>query len=415
MVGIVQQNRFSQPPTGRGVGISQSIANRGLASLQMDEARMGLQTSRDQAALSSLAAGAIQLKQIQGPEKKREFLINRIGQLRKAGTPTGDSEEALQMIDQGRFDELEQATDQAIQIGQRMSGRGASPRAFAPQTIRKVIGENPDGSEKTGLFNVSQVFDPATREMKTVETPLAGELVTSTGETIGQQRLGEVETAGLTKAAQQGAIAETAADIEGEKVLGRVKAEAKTAPLVAKTKSKIETALSLAREEASAKGETMTELKRARAAMPGLQDVIGQLKELAPIATSTLGGRVFDSVIKESGFGSTKGANARAKFTALINNQVLPLLKPTFGAAFTVGEGDSLRATMGDVDASPAQKLEQLEAFIDQKVRDIETKELELGQAQEPQPAGGVQDGQTATNPQTGEKIIFSGGQWVPA
>ena len=29
--------------------------------------------------------------------------------------------------------------------------------------------------------------------------------------------------------------------------------------------------------------------------------------------------------------------------------------------------------------------------------------------------AGAVQDGQTATNPQTGEKIIFSGGQWVPA
>ena len=90
----------------------------------MDEAKMGLQTSRDQAALSSLAAGAIQLKQIQGPEKKRQFLISRIGELRRAGTPSGDSEEALQMLDEGRFDELEKVTDQAIQIGQRLSGKG---------------------------------------------------------------------------------------------------------------------------------------------------------------------------------------------------------------------------------------------------------------------------------------------------
>lgn len=28
---------------------------------------------------------------------------------------------------------------------------------------------------------------------------------------------------------------------------------------------------------------------------------------------------------------------------------------------------------------------------------------------------GGVQEGQTATNPQTNEKVIFRGGQWVPA
>lgn len=30
-------------------------------------------------------------------------------------------------------------------------------------------------------------------------------------------------------------------------------------------------------------------------------------------------------------------------------------------------------------------------------------------------PQGGVQEGRTATNPQTGEKLMFRGGQWVPA
>jgi hypothetical protein len=31
------------------------------------------------------------------------------------------------------------------------------------------------------------------------------------------------------------------------------------------------------------------------------------------------------------------------------------------------------------------------------------------------QAGGGVEEGQTATNPQTGEKLMFRGGQWVPA
>jgi len=84
--------------------------------------------------------------------------------------------------------------------------------------------------------------------------------------------------------------------------------------------------------------------------------------------------------VKESGFGSTEGANARAKFIAIINNQVLPLLKSTFGAAFTEREGDTLKATMGDPNASPEQKMIQLEAFIDQKVRDIQSKQREVGE-----------------------------------
>jgi hypothetical protein len=114
------------------------------------------------------------------------------------------------------------------------------------------------------------------------------------------------------------------------------------------------------------------------AALPGLRDTVDQLKNLSGIATSTMGGRVFDIASKELGFGSTKGANASAKWVAIVNNQVLPLLKPTFGAAFTVAEGNSLRATMGDVNASPAEKMATLEAFIAQKEQDIITKGREL-------------------------------------
>ena len=155
--------------------------------------------------------------------------------------------------------------------------------------------------------------------------------------------------------------------VEGEKLKQQRKHKPAIAALV-----------KLAEKEAIERGDVLTALQRSQAALPGLTDAVGQLKELATIATSTLGGKIFDAAVKQTGFGSTKGATARAKFIAIVNNQVLPLLKETFGAAFTAQEGESLKATMGDPDSSPAEKQVQLEAFIEQKTRDIQTKKTQL-------------------------------------
>ena len=160
--------------------------------------------------------------------------------------------------------------------------------------------------------------------------------------------------------------AETSAS-EGSKLIQQKKHKPVIAALV-----------KLAEKEAVERGDTLTALQRSQAALPGLKDAVGQLRELASLATSTWGGSVFDVAVKQTGFGSTKGATAKAKFIAIVNNQVLPLLKETFGAAFTATEGESLKATMGDPDASPDAKMAQLDAFIDQKMRDIETKKTQL-------------------------------------
>lgn len=136
----------------------------------------------------------------------------------------------------------------------------------------------------------------------------------------------------------------------------------------------------LAEAAATERGEVLTDLSRMEATLPNLVTVTDQLKELALIATSTLGGRVFDVASKEFGFGATKGSTAKAKFIAIINNQVLPLLKPTFGGSFTVTEGDSLKATLGDPNATVEAKLATLSAFIEQKERDIRGKQAQLDQ-----------------------------------
>lgn len=105
--------------------------------------------------------------------------------------------------------------------------------------------------------------------------------------------------------------------------------------------------------------------------LPGLRTVIDDLTALADTATYTMSGQAMDNVKRELGLPVGQGAIDRASYIAIVDNQVLPLLRDTFGAAFTQKEGESLRATLGDPNKSPAEKKAILNAFITQKERDI--------------------------------------------
>ncbi len=230
--------------------------------------------------------------------------------------------------------------------------------------------------ERRDLINdLKGAIDPVTNKLIPEEKMTAMQraaaidlgLLARRGTITGQERIAGDQDLTQRVAKSQGQIAKG-------KETGKLSAELKYKPA-------IQAAVKAVEAEAKANAETFTSLKRANAALPGLTEVVEQLKALAPIATNTFGGRAFDSVVKELGFGGTKGATARAKFVSLINNQVLPLLRETFGAAFTAQEGESLKATMGDVNASAEEKIAQLNAFIEQKYRDIESKQHELNQS----------------------------------
>lgn len=105
--------------------------------------------------------------------------------------------------------------------------------------------------------------------------------------------------------------------------------------------------------------------------IPGLRSVVDTLTQLADTATYTQSGQIMDSVKRELGLPVGQGAIDRASYIAIVDNQVLPLLRDTFGAAFTQKEGETLRATLGAPNVSPAEKKAILEAFISQKERDI--------------------------------------------
>lgn len=75
-----------------------------------------------------------------------------------------------------------------------------------------------------------------------------------------------------------------------------------------------------------------------------------------------------------------EGATARKEYMSLVDNQILPLLRQTFGAQFTAKEGESLKATLGDPDATPEQKDAVIRSFIDQKKQTINSLEREAGE-----------------------------------
>ncbi|WP_304190898.1 hypothetical protein [Lentibacter algarum] len=135
--------------------------------------------------------------------------------------------------------------------------------------------------------------------------------------------------------------------------------------------------------------EKATELSEMERNLGSLRVTIDQLSALSDQATYTALGRASNEVRKQLGLEPSEGAVARAEYIAVVDNQILPLLKQTFGAAFTASEGDTLRATLGDPDKTPAEKKVVLDAFIAQKERDYAAL---TGGAPAPATSGGATD-----------------------
>jgi hypothetical protein len=124
--------------------------------------------------------------------------------------------------------------------------------------------------------------------------------------------------------------------------------------------------------------DTVESLKSMSSKIPQLVETVNKLSELGNKATYTMGGQGIDWLAKQAGI-STEGAVARTEYGSIVDNQVLPILKDTFGAQFTKAEGDALRATLGDKDTTPAEKNAVLNSFIRQKLNDVSALGIKAG------------------------------------
>jgi len=111
------------------------------------------------------------------------------------------------------------------------------------------------------------------------------------------------------------------------------------------------------------------------ASMPHLEQVVKDLHTLGQKATYTLAGQGVNTVKRQLGMKVGDPAAARVEYMKKIDNEVLPLLRQTFGAQFTLVEGQELRTTLGDPDKSPEEKDAALKAFIEARRAQILTKQ----------------------------------------
>lgn len=136
------------------------------------------------------------------------------------------------------------------------------------------------------------------------------------------------------------------------------------------------------------RGEAMALLENMQSKMPGLETVVGELDKLSDTATYTYGGQAVDFAMRQLGAEPRESAIARADYIAKVDNEILPLLRITFGAAFTEKEGNSLKATLGDPNAHPREKQSILRAFIQQKRRQVQALAARFKNATAEPPAG---------------------------
>ena len=338
-----------------------------LANLQkLDASQLNNISAREQNRLKSTTIGSQELLNL--PQEKRlPALLSRqsdFQQRKAAGEPVDDVDTseiiaAYQSGDPQQIEIANQLLEQNVQLGEKLGFLSG--------------GENSGlASAKTEILSTGASIMALPDRTTEVRNPL-GEVVT------GQERIDVLDAARKERIARDAERQRAVGDIQTEQEITGAggKEDAKLNSQL-KLKPQVEAEVTKARALAAEQGTLFTDLNQMQAALPSLRNTVGSLRELAPIATSTIGGKIFDTVTKETGFGATKGATARAKFIAIINNQVLPLLKPTFGGSFSIQEGAELKATMGDPNGTPAEKMAQLDAFIEQKVRDVEAKELQL-------------------------------------
>lgn len=133
-------------------------------------------------------------------------------------------------------------------------------------------------------------------------------------------------------------------------------------------------------ESGKSQAARSSELKELEATLPQLMATVEQLSDLGQKATYTMAGQGLDIARRELGLKPREAAVARREYISLVDNQILPLLRQIFGSQFTEREGESLKRTLGDVNASPEEKDAVLRSFINQKVEQIQTLRRQMDQ-----------------------------------
>jgi hypothetical protein len=299
--------------------IQQGLAlreQREMAPMRQEEAGLQLQGTRDTARVQSIVDGAKQLKLINSPQGKLDFLLQRRNQLQTSGLPTNDTDEAIQLAQSGNFEQLEAVTDQAINFGRQFTGGGATAeQRNRAGLLRDLQSSNPDVAEsaKVGLGLAGRALGAKIVDLgggfKGIVDPQSKEFtpITRNGQPVTPEDVAQFK--------QQSKRAEAIGTGTGEGVAGRIQ-------------NRIEIGTD------------------AAAGLPRLKRLIELSKT---VETGGLDAISLD-VRRRLGLETAD----EGEFLAGLGRNVLSQLRPIFGAAFTAKEGDKLDRIEAGVFKSPA-------------------------------------------------------------
>lgn len=305
--------------------------------------------AREKSRLSSSIIGAVQLKQfldagdLAGAEsfltRRRQALQSRMAY--GENLDTQETDYALEALKSGNLQELKNGVDGLIAAGQVYGITGGFSNA--PSNVKEWTYYNSlsaeDQKRYLNMKRANQTLNLGGTQMVVGPT---GAPVASYGVTLRPEDVPE------------NAFAKSAATSKGSQV-------------------------------GQAAGEAAAKLSSMEAQLPRLVAIAEKLGKLSETATYTQAGNLVNSVYREAGLAVPQGAVDKAAYEAVVDNEILPLLRQTFGAQFTAAEGDRLKATLGDVKKSPEEKKAVLSAFIEQKVGQISSLRAQTGHAAQPQ------------------------------
>ena len=364
-----EREKALQPLRHRLLGAQVTTAEQGVATPQQIGLERQLKRLNSVADASQFMLPKMEAGDFSGVRSDLELRRQSILAAAQQGqdVDTTETDEAIQLLDSNP-ELLKQRMRQAIQARNAIKSR--NPSAF--QKGASFLVNTPEGQ---GI--ATNVFDPSGGSQR-VETTLFGEGVTPVsrmGETAEQQSTRKIAEARGTEEARAGVRLETEPEITQRTTEAQEQAKLKTR---LKLGPRVEAAIADAKRSATVKGEALTELDRMNAALPELRASVEQLKNLAPLATHTLVGKGFNALVQELGFGATTGKTARDRFISIMRNQILPMLKPTFGGIVSDSERKALMETMADPDSPPETKIATLNDFLNRKEQQAINKGKEV-------------------------------------
>lgn len=326
---------------------------------KMDE--LGRMMRKDN--ILSIALGADQALNIQDPFERQAFLADRKNEVEARGGNASETDFLIGLP----HEEQTQALEGLVEVGRNFAGYG--------------------GGSGAGLGTDARFFGDLTKDLSDEDRDIARRvklgLSPRAGTVTGTERIVEDDD-----------LANKVIDFEGDKSGSKEKAkltqQLEIGPMIAEAKAK-------AGVVGKDRGEDIVKLDFLDANMPNIETTVEKLNELNKIATYTTGGLMVDAGFRQMGWKVPEGATARAQAKSLIDTTILPLLKPTFGAAFTENEGNKLLDTWGDQNASPEEKEMALQGMMmsvrlqgETLRRKLDKKKTKAGDAKENQASDNI-------------------------